>query len=248
MDRCAQTKENTEFTSAQYEAIYPEGIEHHYWTKSRNWIIAKAIKKYDVKGKILEIGCGKGLVVEYLNKNGFDCSGVELADVPVSPSLQDKILTGKDVKDLSSDYCDAFSTILLLDVIEHIADPVSFLRNLKTKFKNLKTIVLTAPARQELFSNYDEFNGHYRRYDWHMLRSLAAETNIRVIYQSYFFHALYLPARLILWLFGKRKLYMTAPSGIAKWIHTAIAWFMYFDALLLPKKLGGTSLIAVMKI
>jgi len=243
-----QTTDHTEFTSTQYEAIYPEGIEHHYWTKVRNWIIARVVKKHTAKGKVLEIGCGKGVVVEYLNNNGFDCFGVELANIPVSSALQTKVLTGKDVGDLPSDYCDQFTTILLLDVIEHITDPVSFLQNIKAQFKNLQTVVLTVPARQELFSNYDEFNGHCRRYDWQMLKDLATETNVKTTYQSYFFHALYLPARLTLWLFGKRSLHIKAPRGFAKIIHTLIASLMYVDVRILPKKLRGTSLIAVLEI
>jgi len=239
---------STEFTLQQYEAIYPDGIEYHYWTNARNRIIARIIKKQNAKGKILEVGCGKGIVVAYLNKRRLDCSGVELAPVQMLPSLQDKILTGTDVNDLPLSYCDQFTVILLLDVIEHIADPASFLVNLKTRFKNLQTLVITVPARSELFSNYDEFNGHYRRYDMSMVSSLATEAGSKLSYQSYLFHTLYWPTRLLLWLFGKRKVYITAPRGIKKCLHAALSLYMYMDALLLPKKLKGTSIIAVMKV
>jgi len=243
------TKENTSFTKLQFDAIYPKNIEYHYWTKVRNRIITRIVKKYGEKGGILEIGCGRGIVVNYLNEHGLDCCGVELADVQIPASLQDKILANTDVNDLPSDYCDRFTVFLLLDVIEHIADPVSFLRNLTVRFKNLRTIVITVPAAPELFSNYDEFNDHYRRYDWQMLKNLATEVGIELRYQSYLFHALYWPARFTLWLHGKRKVNVTAPRNmISRGIHEIIAQMLFLDMLLLPKKLKGTSLIAVYKI
>ena len=35
----------------------------------------------------------------------------------------------------------------------------------KGKFENAKHLVITVPARQELWTNYDVFNGHFKRYN-----------------------------------------------------------------------------------
>jgi len=137
---------------------------------------------------------------------------------------------------------------LLLDVIEHIADDVLFLQNLKTRFKNLQKIIITIPVRSELFSNYDEFNEHYRRYDLNMIGKFLNETGIKITYCSYLLHTLYLLTRIMLRLFNKRKLFVSAPHGATIWIHFIIATYLYIDALFLPKRLIGTSLLTVLNV
>ncbi|OAV71615.1 bifunctional 3-demethylubiquinone-9 3-methyltransferase/ 2-octaprenyl-6-hydroxy phenol methylase [Bacteroidales bacterium Barb4] len=239
---------STGFTEQQYAAIYPDGIGNHYWVKSRNKIIAKAIRQYSSTGKGLEIGCGKGIVIDYLNRHNFDFCGIEIADVIPLSSVKDKIRTYQKVEDLTSDYCSQFETILLLDVIEHLPDPAVFLRQLKYQFKNLKIIIITVPACMELFSNYDEFNGHFRRYDLEAVTRLAKNIDAELIWEAYFFHILYLLARLTLLLFGKRKLYMTTPNRLIKWIHDFLAHCLYFDCLFFSKKWKGSSIISVFQV
>lgn len=238
--------DNTGFNAEQYAALYPDGIENHYWNEARNKIIEKAVNNVNIKGgKILEIGCGKGIVVDYLNKHNFDTYGIELAKVAPMPIIANKVQTGRDVQDLTTAECSQFTTVLLLDVIEHLPEPEVFLLQIKSQFPHLKTIVFTVPARQELFSNYDEFNGHFRRYDLAMMRQLADKIEAKRLWQTYFFHLLYWPARLTLCLFGKRKLYMNAPSKFGKPIHRLLALCMYFDFLFFPKKWRGSSIISI---
>jgi len=237
----------TDFTEEQFDAIYPDGIENHYWTKARNKFVAKFIKKYSTAGKILEIGCGKGIVIDYLIKNGIEVQGVELANVYPLESVKERVWTNKDVKELSENYCDQVETILLLDVIEHLSEPESFLQQLKEQFKNLKTILITVPARKELFSNYDEFNGHFRRYDLEMLKQTADSIQAKIVYQTYLYHILYMPTKIILSFSGKRATDIKPPKGIMIKFHAIIAKCLQLDYLIFPKKWKGTSIISVIK-
>ncbi len=239
----------TSFSEEQYTALYPDGIEAHYWTKTRNRILLKLLRKYHKNRKVLEVGCGKGIVVAHLNQHQqVDCHGIELAPVTPLPAVDKKIQTGRSVFDLPETYCEQFGTILLLDVIEHLPDPDNFLAELKNRFKNLESIIITVPARQELFSNYDEFNGHFRRYDLKMLIHHAENLNAEILMNSYFFHSLYLPARFALLLSGKRKLYLTAPSNFMKIIHGVLSQWFYWDYLCLPQKAKGTSIISIFQL
>jgi len=237
----------TDFTSEQFDAIYPIGIENHYWSKFRNKIVAKFIRKYRTVGNILEIGCGRGVVVDYLINHGIDLCGVELADVYPLSAVKDKIWTNRDAKDLPTDYCDQVETILLLDVIEHLSEPEVFLQQLKEQFKKLKTIIITVPAREELFSNYDDFNGHFRRYDLEMLKNTAADIQAKIVYQTYLYHILYLPTRIVLSLLGKRATNIKSPKGAMLIPHAIIAKCLYLDYLFFPKKWKGTSIISIIQ-
>ena len=87
--------------------------------------------------------------------------------------------TATDARQLEVAQRNEVRTILLLDVIEHLEDPVAFLAELRSHFPALRHLLLTVPARQELFSNYDEFNGHFRRYDPALLRELLVSYILR---------------------------------------------------------------------
>ncbi|MBK9283193.1 MAG: methyltransferase domain-containing protein [Sphingobacteriaceae bacterium] len=234
----------TEFNKEQFDAIYPEGIENHYWTHARNLILKHVLSKSENKN-ILEIGCGKGVVVNFLRISGYNISGVELADIKPMNSVKENVMCGTDVFKLSADKCNLIDTIMLLDVIEHLENPNSFILKLNEKFPSLKQIIITVPARQELFSNYDIFNGHFRRYDSKTLISEFSGLKTCAITISYFFHSLYIPAKALLNTKGKRSESIKAPIGtFSKFIHRLIALFFYIEYLLLPAPIHGTSLLA----
>ena len=240
-------QQKTDFTNEQFDAIYPDGIENHYWSKSRNRIVAKVVKKYRASGKVLEVGCGRGVVIDYLISQGIELRGVELAEVSPLATVKDKIWTNCDAKDIPEEYRDQVGTLLLLDVIEHLPEPELFLQQLKEQYKKLKTLIITIPARQELFSNYDEFNGHFRRYDLEMLRNTAAHIQSKLVYQAYLYHILYLPTKVILSLSGKRSTTIKPPKGIMIGLHAIIAKCLELDYLIFPKKWRGTSIISVIQ-
>src|SRR5690606_19887649 len=111
--------------------------------------------------------------------------------------LRAYIRTGTDAFDLDGAEFRDVNIILLCDVSEHLEKPSDFLEKLLLHFPKVERFVLTVPARQEIFSNYDEFNGHYRRYDKKMLLQEFRNLKYRVTKLTYAFHSLYPPARLL---------------------------------------------------
>lgn len=68
-----------------------------------------------------------------------------------------------------------FHIVVLLDVIEHVENDVDFLQaNVKPKLAEGGMVLISVPAHPSLFSEHDEFLGHYRRYT---RRQLLATTN-----------------------------------------------------------------------
>ena len=57
-----------------------------------------------------------------------------------------------------------YDTILYLDVLEHIKQPKKELKNVFRSLKKGGKLILTLPAYQHLFSQFDKDVGHYRRY------------------------------------------------------------------------------------
>ncbi|MBB28958.1 MAG: methyltransferase [Gemmatimonadetes bacterium] len=151
----SSTKHNA-FNADQYRSGYPDGIELNYWNSGRNHIIARKLNSFPkTPGRILDIGCGRGIVVSHLRKLGLDCWGCDLAQtVPIDNSVGNRLFVARDAFELEDEWRATVDTILLLDVIEHIREPEEFLARILEHFNNLRHMFITLPARQELWSNH----------------------------------------------------------------------------------------------
>jgi hypothetical protein len=198
--------------------------------------------------KILDIGCGRGVVVKSLREAGFDCDGVEPGAVEPLAGVSAFVRSGLYAFDLPAAEREAYDTVLLLDVIEHLPDPADWLEQLTGSFPALSTVIVTVPARQELWSNYDEYFGHYRRYSMPMLLDIASRLGWGLRHMQYFFHGLYLPAWVLASINARRETSITPPRGVFKYLHRLVALGMVIDASLLPHRLPGTSLIASFRV
>jgi len=237
--------DNTAFEQEQYDLAYPDGIENHFWNLSRNNIILRKLKNKK-QSKILDIGCGRGITVEYLRNEGFDCYGCDISSgKAISKNISQYLSFKQDAFDLDIDLRKSIDTILLLDVVEHLEDVETFINKLLHSFHNLSYLIITVPARQELWSNYDVFYGHYLRYNNNTLKSQLIKCDLSITKTSYFFKALYLPSLLLMILKKKRSLIINAPKTMFQIIaHKALAMFFFLEEWILPNKLIGTSLLA----
>jgi hypothetical protein len=136
-------------------------------------------------------------------------------------------------------------TILLLDVIEHLEDPKVLIREAVGNLPNLKSIMITVPAGQALWNNFDEFNGHYLRYDRPQLVNLMKELGWQPSYCGYFFHALYWPALLFAKLGLKRSVTIPAPKGAMAGWHRLLSQLFFWEYKVMPGSLVGSSIIGI---
>lgn len=86
--------------------------------------------------------------------------------------------------------------VLLLDVLEHQQDDTAFLQELAAKMDSGSTLILTVPALQRLWSQWDVALGHFRRYNKQMLRELLVGLPFRAREISYLFPEM-VPAALL---------------------------------------------------
>ncbi len=236
---------STAFNTEEYNLAYPDGVENNYWTITRLHVLYNTICNLSQAKNIIEIGCGKGIVVNHLRSKGLTIYGCELADVPVLDGVKQFIHANMDANKMPDAFRFQFDTMLLLDVIEHIENEKDFLNTLLANYPNVKHVIITVPSRLEIWSNYDEFYGHFRRYSLHSLTQLLTSCNLQTGSLKYFFHSLYLPALLQKKLNIKREIKIASPKGISKTIHKMLASFFKAEAALIPNSFYGTSIIAV---
>ncbi len=228
---------------------YPDGIENHYWSVARHRIVHHLFKQYGRAGlPVLEIGCARGVVTEYLRSCGVDCWGVDLeASVPMNDGIGPYLQTGVDVFDVDAGWLSKFETILLFDVLEHIEEPAAFLKQVMNHATGTKSVIVTMPARMELWSNYDEHYGHYLRYDRDSMQGLADEAGMRVRAWGYAFRPLLAAGWLTNKLGMSRATAIMPPSNLMKPIHGMIAGAMTMEYALLPESIPGSSIYAVLE-
>lgn len=236
---------DTAFSAEQYAAAYPDGIERHWWTAARTRLVAACIARCAGRdATVLEVGCGRGVAVRGLTALGVRCFGVELADVVPLPEVEGIVTTAANALDLSEAIRSRYDTVLLLDVIEHLSDPEAFLRDLEAGFPSLARVIVTVPARREIWSNYDEYYGHRRRYDLNDLHELANRLGWETRLSQYFFHVLYPPAWVMKKFGVRRAVRIVAPTGWRSRIHALVAHAMALESRVLPGSWRGSSAIA----
>jgi SAM-dependent methyltransferase len=101
--------------------------------------------------RLLEIGCGTGEFLAFLESKGIECTGVEFADSAKRVKFKGKLLIGRmeeiDIPDAS------FDAVLLLNVIEHLSDPLSVLQKIHRMLPRGGVLLLRQP-NSDLFFNW----------------------------------------------------------------------------------------------
>lgn len=178
----------------------------HWWWEGRRQILRQTIIKRS-ELKILDIGCGTGETLSFL-ENYLDnpkLYGIDNSKIAIDYAKKRGHKNIRQVNALKLPYKDnTFDYILLLDVIEHIEDDLSLLKEAKRVLKRNGRIIITAPALQFIWSEHDSQQGHFRRYTRTRLKNLAQKNKLKVSRISYFNFFLS-PAIIFLRLLGKLK-------------------------------------------
>jgi len=234
----------SEFGDVEYNEAYPPGYEFHYWHRARGAIVRDFARSYCKRDDIvLEIGAGRGHYVRLLRNDGFNAYGCDLGNPAIHDEVKDFAFAQTDFSSLDVTLRNRVGSVLLLDVIEHIERPNDFIASILRALPAVRSFIITVPARQELWSNYDKHFRHFRRYDIESLREIVDGSRLAILDWRYFFHGLYLPAWLLKVAGMDRRTAFTAPSKttLHKWLGIAF----WFESKLMPKGVYGTSLVCV---
>lgn len=236
------------YNEAEYIRGYPEGMERHYWNLARNALVMKLLRPLiGERDLVVDVGCGAGFFVAYARDCGLNIRGVERGKPVIEPGLKKAIDTSTDVFELDATVKAQIRVVLLLDVIEHIDQRKQFLRRLYQELPHCEYLVLTVPARAEMWSNYDEYWGHHLRFDRPRLAAELFAGGYRVIESSYCFHWVYLAAMLLKVLRIKRKVDAAAPARnrLVLSAHWLLGWLTRLESKIIPGFAAGSSIICV---
>ena len=136
---------------------------------------------------ILDIGCGDGLFFDRLSTLG-EVEGVEPYAALVSPDNPYRSRIHISPFDDAFRPAKKYSLILMLDVLEHLENPLAALRHVSRLLEDNGTFVATVPAFLALWTNHDVLNHHFTRYTKTTFEELVRQTDLRIQEERYLYH------------------------------------------------------------
>ncbi len=202
-------------------------LEESYWwhVAKRRWATDLLLRYAPPPSSIVEGGIGAaGNLMSWQSLGykvaGLDCMPESIANAEhrgLQSVAQHDLHNPWPIEEKSS------AAVVLLDVLEHLADPVVALRHASDCLSENGKIIFTVPAYPWLFSDWDVRLGHYRRYTTSMLRQQAQEAGLKVVQLSHW-NAFTLPIasflRLIRKLFPSKK--GTEFPKVSQWMNRSL--------------------------
>lgn len=162
----------------------------HWWFVTKKEIVLDTIYWHiatHANCKVLDIGCGSGLMLNALQGIG-QTYGMDMSDDAINFSKE--IFDGKVEKGFLPNNIpyenNFFNLITALDVIEHIDQDTNSLKSIRSLLVAEGKAVITVPAYMFLWSKFDELNEHKRRYTLKELNSKLVEAGYTVEKISYY--------------------------------------------------------------
>lgn len=181
--------------------------DKHWWSRARKDILMSLIYKYyrsfcqsnnrRGRGRVLDIGCGTGMMLRYLSKYG-DVLGIDKDPKAVSYARKKvpdaEIIAGSFPEGIPGG---KFSLITILDVLEHIEEDTKALGFIGDLLEVSGIAIITVPAFPFLWSAHDDLSRHKRRYRMKELEEKIKDAGLYVIKISYYNTLLFLPSATV---------------------------------------------------
>jgi SAM-dependent methyltransferase len=110
---------------------------------------ADILERFQKPGKMLDVGCGDGHMIEHLKRRGWDVSGAEMSAAACDYAVRELKLAPGSI------HCgnflelplpeNSFDLITLYDVLEHMADPAAVIARCRALLRPAGGIFMQAP-------------------------------------------------------------------------------------------------------
>lgn len=143
-------------------------------------LIEKCLSE-DIKSPFLEVGCGTGEFLLFLESKGFYGMGIdkskEAIEISKSHNFKNTKIKEKDLFNLNG----KFNFILMTDVLEHIKEDDKAIKKIYSLLNKNGYLIFQVPSHKKKYCWIDTSYGHYRRYDKQDIIKILKENNFKII-------------------------------------------------------------------
>ncbi|MDO1446018.1 class I SAM-dependent methyltransferase [Rhodocytophaga aerolata] len=183
-----------------YEKQYHQLEEDNWWFVARRDIVYHLFRELKLgKDKtILEIGCSGGPLMKELIANGYSqVYGMDISEKGISLAKSRGLNNVFVMDGTNPDFApQSFDVIIASDVLEHIKDTKTALKNWYTLLKPGGQVIVFVPAFNFLWSQHDVINHHFQRYTEKKLIDDLKAAGFVIRRSSYWNIALFVPTYL----------------------------------------------------
>ncbi len=155
----------------------------HWWYVGRRRVLGAVLSTLELEpsARILEVGSGTGGNLELLSRFGRVTAWEpnELAR-ELSATKNRALIEADRLEQSTWAPTGSFDLICLLDVVEHLDDPVAALGQLSRQLSERGRFLITVPAYQWMWSAHDTLHEHRRRYSRALLQSQLTDAGLTV--------------------------------------------------------------------
>ena len=158
-------------------------VARHPWWTARTRLTLRLLRQLGIHppSRIIDVGCGWGTTLTALEARSYTATGADIS----RQALERLDRADRDLieLDLTAPWTPPagfvpFDTALALDVIEHIDDDRAAVARLADLIRPGGTVVVSVPALPDLFTEFDQIQGHRRRYLPATLTAAFASTGL----------------------------------------------------------------------
>ena len=157
----------------------------NFWFRSRNKLILSALKRYFPDAEnFFEIGCGTGFVLAAIERAFPHLSlfGSDIYSLGVSFAAKRVKKAGLFQMDARSiPFEKEFDVIGAFDVLEHIREDQSVLKQIWRALNHGGGLIITVPQHSFLWSRTDEASCHVRRYSAEELKEKVVRAGFDIV-------------------------------------------------------------------
>lgn len=173
--------------------------EGYWWHVAKRRLVGEILQRYlPAPGLLVEGGIGSGRNLLEFERLGYEVGGLDI--MPESVARAHHVgLTNVHLHDLTQPWpipAGAVRAVVLLDVLEHVPDPIRTLSHAVTALREDGGVVITVPAHPRLYSRWDTKLGHYLRYTSSELLRQTAAVGLQPVYEGHW-NSFSVPAALV---------------------------------------------------